>query len=198
MLTLPVHPAGVGDPLWMMWTVGAEGSGNGNEISPRTLPAPVAPKAKTPFSVFPLARVVGEAAEVALVAFVALVALVAFVALVALVALVAFVALSAVVAEGTFPRLDSRTSAPDSESFLTFAPVTALLAIFAFTTLPFLIFTDVTAFLFNCLVPTLFGASAVAAATALPLSAKNSANSAIVFWRRKRPNPLIMSYTPSR
>jgi hypothetical protein len=67
--------------------------------------------------------------------------------------------------------------------------VTALFLIFAVVTAPFLIFGAVTAFFFSCSVPTLFGASAVAAAYVVPLSAMNSASSAIVLARREAHEP---------
>ncbi|HUK94061.1 MAG TPA: hypothetical protein VLU96_03295 [Gaiellaceae bacterium] len=55
--------------------------------------------------------------------------------------------------------------------------------IFFFVTAPFLI----------CEVPTLFfGSSALLAAYVVPLSARKSANSAIVFLRRKRVNLLVI------
>jgi hypothetical protein len=109
----------------------------------------------------------------AFVAFVAFVALVAFVAFVALVALSALVAWSAFPADGTFGKPET----------LTFAPVTA----------PFLIFGVVTAFFLSCFVPTLFfGKTMFAAAYVVPLNAMNSASSAIVFWRKKRPNLPVM------
>src|SRR6266576_942085 len=64
-----------------------------------------------------------------------------------------FATASALAADGTWPRLDSRTSAPVSESFFTLAPVTAFFAIFLF----------VTAFFRSCFGPTLFVGRAVAA-----------------------------------
>ena len=82
-------------------------------------------------------------------------------------------------------------SAPVSESSLTLAPVTAFAPIFVFVTEPLLIFTAVTAFFFNCFVPTLFFGSAVAAYV-VPPSAMKSASSAIVFPRRKRRKPVVM------
>src|SRR5690242_10112419 len=118
----------------------------------------------------------------------------AFAAVVALSAVEAWVALaaeSAAAADGTFPRLDSRMSAPVSESFLTLAAVIALAPIFVFVAEPFLIFAAVTAFFFNCFVPTLFFGSAVAAYV-VPPSAMKSANKPITFPRKKRRNPLLM------
>src|SRR4051794_7186875 len=68
----------------------------------------------------------------AFVALPALVALSALAACVALSALPAWAALSALVAEPTFGSVARLMSAPLSEPFLTFAPVTALFLIFTF------------------------------------------------------------------
>jgi hypothetical protein len=88
-------------------------------------------------------------------AFVALTALVALTAFVALTALVAFAAFVAFVALGTVPSVDALMLAPVSVLFATLRPVTA----------PFL----------SCTVSTEFADSFSEDATAVPLSATNSA-----------------------
>jgi hypothetical protein len=126
---------------------GAELSGSGIESSWYVLKAALAVPA-----------VVAEPAFVALSALVAWPAFAALSALVAWPAFVALVALAAVAADGTWPKLDSLTS----------APVIA----------PFLTFDEVTAFRLSCFVPTLlFGRDS--AAYELPPSATNTATVAM-------------------
>src|SRR5207237_6922225 len=97
----------------MKWKVGADGSGMANVIAPVSWKSPLAARwpavENSPVNVFPAAS--GPVSPVAFEALIAFVALVALIALIALIALVEFVALHAAVAEGTVPRLDSRTSA---------------------------------------------------------------------------------------